>query len=163
MTIAKKGATLEDRLQARAHPNSATGCIEWGGYRNEHGYGRIIVGGKVRFAHRVAYELYVEPLKDGFCIAHKCDNPSCLNPEHLFQTTHAGNMADMRDKGRSDKVKKAKGASHWRAKLTENQAAAIKADIRPLREIASQYQLNKSTVYMLKTGRTWKHLQAANV
>lgn len=79
-------------------------CWEWQGSTNEHGYGRVKVGGRpgpVQLAHRVAWELINGAIPDGLCILHACDNPPCCNPSHLFLGTKADNTADMIAKGRA--------------------------------------------------------------
>jgi hypothetical protein len=89
------------RLHRRLALDAATGCLSWTGYRNSKGYGTINVGGTPRYAHRVAWELANGPLPGGKCVLHRCDNPSCCNPRHLFLGSRADNNADMREKGRA--------------------------------------------------------------
>ena len=86
---------LRDKLIA-----TPGGCLEYQGVRNSDGYGQIKVDGKMLLAHRVAYELAHGPIPSGLCVCHRCDNPSCCNPDHLFLGTHNENVKDMIDKGR---------------------------------------------------------------
>jgi hypothetical protein len=74
-------------------------CWEWRGSKR-NGYGCITVDGKTQAAHRVVYELLVEPIPEGMFVCHKCDNPPCCNPAHLFLGTAKDNCHDMIDKGR---------------------------------------------------------------
>lgn len=78
------------------------GCWNWTAYRNRCGYGRIAEAPfRNREAHIVAYELFIGKVPKGLCVLHICDNPPCVNPEHLWLGTHAQNMADMKLKGRA--------------------------------------------------------------
>lgn len=92
-------ATLDERLRKNIIVTES-GCWEWQRYRLWTGYGRMTVDGRMTNAHRVAYELYVGPIPAGLLLCHKCDNPPCCNPEHLFPGTHQDNMDDARSKGR---------------------------------------------------------------
>lgn len=75
------------------------GCWSWIGYKHR-GYGRYRFNGEMIGAHRISYAYFVEPLVPGMDICHHCDNPSCVNPFHLFQGTRSDNMFDMSNKGR---------------------------------------------------------------
>ncbi len=75
-------------------------CLEWTGTRNPHGYGRFSRRGRQELAHRVAYELAVGPIPDGLQVLHRCDNPPCVNPTHLWLGTPADNAHDRDTKGR---------------------------------------------------------------
>jgi hypothetical protein len=77
------------------------GCLIWLGSKNKQGYGSAIVSGKVRRVHRVIYEYLVCDVPENMDVCHSCDNPSCINPEHLFLGTVSDNMQDMLRKGRA--------------------------------------------------------------
>lgn len=76
-------------------------CWEWLAYRDRKGYGRFMVpGSKTSLAHRFSWELHRGPIPTGMCVLHRCDNPPCVNPAHLFLGTLQDNVRDMIQKGR---------------------------------------------------------------
>lgn len=75
------------------------GCWNWI-WNTIDGYGRTLVKDKSLLAHRVSYELHIGEIPDGIYVLHKCDNPGCVNPDHLFLGTNTDNMRDMVNKSR---------------------------------------------------------------
>lgn len=77
-----------------------TDCWHWRGAQNKFGYGRMTYEGRLQVAHRLAYRTFVGEIPDGLYVLHKCDNPACINPEHLWLGTYSDNMRDCWAKGR---------------------------------------------------------------
>lgn len=160
-------------------------CWPWMAGRDLYGYGRVWFAGRDHPAHRVAYDLSVGPIlsreriprRSMMLVCHRCDNPACCNPAHLFLGTDADNMADKVAKGRQATVivcgdrngartrpeSRARGSRNGIAKLTE-------ADILTIREsleageyqwmIAERYGISTRAVRHVKTGSTWGHIAA---
>lgn len=76
------------------------GCWEWQKYKNEWGYGRLRHNGKKVLAHRASYEVFKGDFDKNLLVCHSCDNPSCVNPDHLFLGTNKDNVDDCISKGR---------------------------------------------------------------
>src|SRR3990167_1210519 len=77
-------------------------CWEWKSCKNPEGYGQFTIDGKKVYAHRYSWELHNGTIPDGLWVLHHCDNPACVNPDHLFVGTQTDNMQDMISKGRSE-------------------------------------------------------------
>lgn len=107
----------------------------------------------IKLAHRVAYRLYLGDFPPDICVLHKCDNPLCVNPEHLFLGTRADNTADMMQKGRNAKVA---GELNPNRKLTEELAAQIRLAPGKHRDIAKEYGVTHTTIGDIKRGKIWR-------
>jgi len=95
-----KRISVRERLEKYRRVDLVTGCWEWTRARGKKGYGMIWVVDKFIRVSRAAYELYVGPIPEGLNVCHKCDNPPCFNPEHLFVGTQSDNIRDSVEKGR---------------------------------------------------------------
>jgi len=97
-------------------------CWQWNGTKDKDGYGRFF-SGKHTKSHRLSYSLQYGDISEGMCVLHKCDNPSCVNPNHLFLGTHKDNSIDMVNKGRNPDIR---GENNPYAKLTNEQIKEIR-------------------------------------
>ena len=156
MKKCKHNTPLEERLLNMSRVNPESGCRECTRYKRKTGYGLIGVAGKVLSAHRVAYEIWVGAIPAGMFVCHHCDNPSCINPEHLFIGNHKDNAEDKVSKGRQYHPI---GEIHGRAKVTEDQVMKIREITGKFqREIAEMFGIDRSQVSDIRNNRTWKHL-----
>lgn len=131
-------------------------CWPWKGARNRQGYGRFaITSRKQGAAHRVALELFLgEPLPADLMACHRCDNPPCCNPSHLFVGSALANKADCVAKRRH-----AKGETHYKSKLTAADAIFIReASGVTDTELADHFGVARSTIRAIRRRATWKHL-----
>ena len=107
-----------------------SGCWEWTGRRNAGGRGVLGVRGRPVYAYRVAYEMWVGPIPEGMQINHHCDNPGCINPNHLYPGTQLENVRDMHARGRASAPPVRYG--------TDNNKAVLNPDrVRAMREMAA--------------------------
>jgi len=95
---------VKRRLLAAINKTEA-GCWEWTKTKSKIGYSRISYKGKPQYGHRVSYEVFTGPIGD-LCVCHSCDNPSCINPAHLWLGSQGDNMRDRDRKGRGNTKKK---------------------------------------------------------
>src|SRR3990172_6075185 len=152
-------AAIMAAFEARYMPEPMSGCWLWtGNYfsMQRMGYGCFTMRPARMMserAHRLAWKLHNGPISQEQHVLHRCDNPVCVNPWHLFLGDQTANMEDRHRKGRHNY-----GETHGKVKLTENQVRAIHADTRLYSEIAADHSITFITVCDIKTGRSWCHL-----
>ena len=144
---------------------SASGCWEWQAYiMPTTGYGQTPYGGVVMTAHRAMLiactGVWMPP---HVCACHKCDNRKCINPAHLFWGTHADNMRDCKEKGRTTKGRACaiRGTLVKNSVLNDDKVRLIWSLRRCMtqKKIADQLGVNRTTVGHILRGRSWKHIQ----
>lgn len=160
------------RLRERIVVNGTTGCWLWQGGLDKRGRGRIWVEGRLRLAHREVWRFFHGPIQDGKVLCHHCDNPRCVNPEHLYVGTQRTNMRDMmerqghwtdREPERAQRLGRESGAKNdWaggernpKAKLTQQQVEWIRRDPRETRYVAADYGVNRTTIQRIRQGKSW--------
>lgn len=134
-------------------------CWVWQGTRTKPGYGEFVRLRKKYLAHRFAWSLSNGPIPRGGVICHRCDNPPCVRPSHLFAGTQADNVADKIAKGRGAA---GRGMAKANAKLTDDLVREIRevyAAGMPLWTVARHFEVSPSTVYGVVTGRSWRHVE----
>jgi hypothetical protein len=135
-----------------------SGCWEWQGYIDKHGYGKITIDGYPSLAHRASWQSCFGDINDGLLVCHKCDNRKCVNPNHLFLGTPKENSLDMFAKGRAPVVI---GERHGSAKLTENQVIDIRRRYKAgavQRTLAKEYGVNPMAINKIVHNKTWRHI-----
>lgn len=132
-------------------------CWNWTAGKVHNGYGRFWFKGKTYQANRFVWEIYNDPIPKGMLVCHKCDNPACVNPEHLFLGTDFDNMQD-----RNNKRRQAFGNKNGMAILTENDVREIvlkyKSGQYSHRELAKMFKVGNTTIDDILRGTKWKHI-----
>lgn len=152
----RKGQDLAERFFDFVFPEPNSGCWLWVGGVGEKGHGRFNIGNRTQVqAHRFSWEIHKGDVPEGLWVLHHCDNPPCVNPDHLFLGTCQDNHDDMIDKGR--KIVPI-GSAHPKTQLTEADVLKIRADTRPLHIIGAEYGFDKQHVWKIKKRWYWKHI-----
>jgi hypothetical protein len=144
-----------DKARFEAFVDKSSGnCWLWTGAKNLMGYGQFSLNNRQQRAHRVAFVMGGGTIPDGGIICHKCDNPACVRPDHLFVGTAKSNVDDMRQKSRGAV---GDGATH-NAKLSAEDAAEIRqryADGETQSALAKAFGVSPAAVSLLILGQTW--------
>lgn len=154
------------------HPTLKTRCWEWLGALVSDGYGCIYIHNKRNGAHRFSWELHNGEIPDGLWVLHKCDNPKCVNPSHLFVGNRQQNVDDMMNKGR---LEAPKGEKNGFSSLTPDQVLEIRTKFKRqsrkgqkgragnvssnANELAKEYGISAHHVRALVRKIAWKHLE----
>lgn len=153
------------------------GCYEWPLSKTAAGYGQfsIRIDGRqyLGYAHRAAWEVAFGEIPPGLEVCHKCDNPACMRPDHLFLGSHKENMSDMARKKRSNIGRRfPRGDLHWarknparvrgeknsRAKLTEDDVRYIKQSNESHASLGRKFGVTISAIFSIRRGKSWRHV-----
>ena len=149
---------LKERFYKLANKVGDNECWEWIGTKDRHGYGYITDNHERKFAHRVSYELHSGPIIEGAFIIHSCDNPSCVNPNHLRQGTAQDNVDDMISRGRANHYNP-RGEEHGRAKLTWEQVREIRGKYIPFKysttRLGKEFGISQGHIARIISGLAW--------
>jgi hypothetical protein len=160
------GRPIADRFWEKVDRRGPDECWPWIRYRNHEGYGHFaITPGRVIGAHRAVWELTVGSIPNGLHVLHRCDNPPCVNPEHLFLGTNADNV--------QDSFLKKRRKNRPRSGEQNNNAVLTEAAVREIRQIladgthkrgtqsalARRFRVSVNLISLIKKGRIWRHAQ----
>lgn len=145
--------TIDEQFWSKVKKGRKNECWLWTGAMNKAGYGNIKVNGAYTNAHRISYSIHFGSIGIGLVVCHKCDNPSCVNPNHLFAgTPHENDI---------DKVRKKRhiyGAKHPMAKLSDSEVLVIRDEIGTHELIAKRHNVSRRLIGMIKNRSIWRHL-----
>jgi len=141
-------------MWSRIKKNGPNDCWIWlGGSRS--GYGRMVINGHYYEITRIIFKIYYKKNPGKLFVLHRCDNPSCCNPKHLFLGTIQDNNVDRKNKNRSHRPI---GRKNVKAKLTEKDVADIRKSSMKTVDLARKYSMSYQTIWMIRKKKIWKHI-----
>jgi len=155
---------LDQRFWSKVKAASTEACWPWRGCKNSSGYGLIEVNGKQCRAHRISWRIHLKSLPAGMCVLHRCDNPLCVNPRHLFLGTRRDNNIDKVNKGRA-RGGRMSGVSNPASKLTEPEVRSIRkmaasdTSRGSQARIARRFGVSETMVSYIVRRKKWSHLE----
>lgn len=158
--MARSSRPIDVRFWEKVRRGS--GCWEWTASTNHAGYGQFLLWdsdtgcGTSVLSHRQSWEMAKGPIPEGQCVLHRCDNPACVRPDHLFLGDRVDNKADQVAKGRQQV-----GADTGTAKLREAEVLSIHSRYSAgdlAKDLAAEFGVHKSTIAAIVRGRSWRYL-----
>lgn len=153
--------SAQDRFEEKYIPEPNSGCWLWHAAALPTGCGVFLIdashspGRKERYAHRASWILNKGEIPSGLSVLHRCDMPCCVNPDHLFLGTPKENTRDCMKKNRMPL-----GEGRPFAKLTSDDVRKIKQSEKSDIELGKQFNVSDSAIYLIRAGKTWKHVEA---
>ncbi len=152
--------TIEERFWSKVDKGLLSeGCWIWTASQSDWGYGYFSVDGRMKKAHRVSWTIVNGEIPEGLHVLHRCDNPPCVNPSHLFLGTHQDNMADHVAKGRTSG---ASGEHNGRARLSIAEVRKIRERLAAglaQKDIAGEFGVCQQSVSAINRRSTWNAFQ----
>lgn len=136
-------------------PHMDSVCWVWTGHVIADGYGHIKRGKTMVLTHRLSWELTFGEIKDGLLVLHKCDNPACVNPSHLFLGTDADNARDRDSKGR---LGNRTGTANGNAKINEQIVVSIRSSSESTKQLAKTYNVSIPLIQKIRNKSIWRHV-----
>lgn len=133
---------------------------------NTYGYAQTKFNGKIKLIHRLMYENKYGEIPKGMCACHKCDNPNCINPRHIFVGTNKDNSEDMVQKRRQSHIGSPgmKGVNHPQSKLIESDVIKIMNEkTLNQKQLSLKYGVSQAVISKIRLGQSWKHLQRSEL
>jgi hypothetical protein len=158
------GATVAPEIRFWRFVSTGDGCWEWtGGRAGQRGYGAFgLTRDRMVYAHRFSWIMHFGPIPEGLFVCHRCDNPPCVRPDHLFLGSHRDNMADMVGKRRYPLTRPAtRGERNGQHRLTEVQVRAIRASGDSNAHLARAYGVSETLIRAVRARRAWGWLANA--
>lgn len=144
-----------ERFIEKINHNPENGCWEWTASVSRDGYGFFSSNGKIRSAHRFSYEFFCGEIPSNLLVLHKCDNPRCVKPSHLFLGTVKDNVRDMVEKKRQSH-----GSRHWNCRMGVEEIIFIRSrlDLK-LKEISEMFGISVKQASRIRRRDQWKHIE----
>lgn len=151
---------VQQRFESKVAYEPLCGCHLWTGAVNKFGYGKLSVGGnKWEFAHRISYKLHKGEIPEDMCVLHTCDNPACVNPEHLYLGDYKQNANDRETRNRGNH---AIGTRHGRCKLTPDKVREMRQTYNAhkfsFRQLGKIYGVDGKTAGDIVRNKLWQSL-----
>ena len=154
--------TTKKRFWKHVDKRGENECWEWKAYCNSLGYGQIMVTHPksrcAQYVHRVSWIIHNKEIPLGMCVLHKCDNPSCVNPDHLFLGTRADNNHDMINKGRAPDRKGERAPNRKLTSMEVKEIRRLYIDGIKRKLIARQFNIVEKYVYNIAARHVWKDI-----